>query len=603
MSRIKLFSSLNTKLRPLLLGLCLPLAYQPASVWADAPAINELQQLSISGAPGLALRLLDSGQPSLKEDIASWVLYERQRLQLLDSGRRWDEIIRRTDSLQSQGLPAAFVEWASLRRGRALLKTGQNVQARRLAVTWLWRSADVPAEDMAAWRRLVVQAYLDEGRVREAYQSLLRYRQDYGDENQAFRLLRARVLIRQGAGNRALLDLEDVDGPESRLLSLMARLEIEGSDAADIYQQARTLARDEDFLDEFRPGAWIVAARSAEAAGDLSAAVVAWESAATGIRLQAWQDDLLALDGDLLWAAYKRIGEQVANRQQLLTGDDRAWLHNAEFLLQMDAGLGRALMAALIKNGMTPEAVAQAHEGLSTSLLTGEGAAEVLRQLYLQSGDADISMLSETVRHRLVEQALNEADIRLASRLMAEQETAPEGKDGREWRLLRARVLILGGKYDQGGAELSSLVEQSDSWNESMRDRMLQVIFDLQTVGQDDIALDLFRALLKQELDPKLERELLFWTADSFVALQKYAQAARYYLRSATFVDGFGTDPWGQTARFKAAEALASAGLVEDARSLYQSLLRITKAAERRAVIERELQQLWLLEGRRENKG
>jgi predicted negative regulator of RcsB-dependent stress response len=54
-------------------------------------------------------------------------------------------------------------------------------------------------------------------------------------------------------------------------------------------------------------------------------------------------------------------------------------------------------------------------------------------------------------------------------------------------------------------------------------------------------------------------------------------------------------DPWAQTARYHAAKALVEAGLLEDARQIYSSLLRATRDASRRAVLENEIQRLHLV--------
>ena len=53
-------------------------------------------------------------------------------------------------------------------------------------------------------------------------------------------------------------------------------------------------------------------------------------------------------------------------------------------------------------------------------------------------------------------------------------------------------------------------------------------------------------------------------------------------------------DPWAQTARYNAAESLQAAGLVDDARRIYQDLLRVTEDAARRSVLSHKIQQLWL---------
>jgi hypothetical protein len=59
-------------------------------------------------------------------------------------------------------------------------------------------------------------------------------------------------------------------------------------------------------------------------------------------------------------------------------------------------------------------------------------------------------------------------------------------------------------------------------------------------------------------------------------------------------------DPWAQTARYRAAKALAEAGLLEDARRIYNGLLRATDDASRKAVLENEIQRLHLVKAVRQ---
>jgi len=124
---------------------------------------------------------------------------------------------------------------------------------------------------------------------------------------------------------------------------------------------------------------------------------------------------------------------------------------------------------------------------------------------------------------------------------------------------------------------------------------LLQVVFDLQTVQYHQRALLLFGAVLDKQLDLQQRRELLFWMADSLQVLEQYDQAAYLYLKSATLSDPMAMDPWAQTARYRAAKALVEAGLLQDARQIYGSLLRATRDASRKAVLENEIQRLHLL--------
>jgi hypothetical protein len=121
----------------------------------------------------------------------------------------------------------------------------------------------------------------------------------------------------------------------------------------------------------------------------------------------------------------------------------------------------------------------------------------------------------------------------------------------------------------------------------------MQVLFDLQTLRRHDAAVHLFRAVGPRLEEPRQAREVLYWEADSHKALGQNEEAARLYLHSASQGDG-PADPWGMTARFQAAGALAEAGLVSDARALYSDLLRVTREPERRVLLRQRLQQLEL---------
>ena len=85
--------------------------------------------------------------------------------------------------------------------------------------------------------------------------------------------------------------------------------------------------------------------------------------------------------------------------------------------------------------------------------------------------------------------------------------------------------------------------------------------------------------------------------ADSRKAQEDYAAAAQLYLRSAMF-ENDGLDPWGQTARYQAADMLTRADMFEDAHALFEALLKVTKDPARRAVLKHELQKLWLLDNK-----
>jgi tetratricopeptide (TPR) repeat protein len=160
------------------------------------------------------------------------------------------------------------------------------------------------------------------------------------------------------------------------------------------------------------------------------------------------------------------------------------------------------------------------------------------------------------------------------------------------WQLKRAHVFILGGDPEQGVAALQKLIESKAPVDS---DDVLQEIFGLQTLHRDKEAIPLFEALQKTDLQPEQRRQLLYWTADSYKAVGDFTKAAELYLRSAMLPGPFTMDQWAQTARYQAAQMLAQAGYIEDARNLYQGLLGATRDPAQQAVLNHDLQQLLLM--------
>ena len=201
------------------------------------------------------------------------------------------------------------------------------------------------------------------------------------------------------------------------------------------------------------------------------------------------------------------------------------------------------------------------------------------------------------IRYQLVDLALKSADIEEATRLMSGLDSVPEGASRFDWQLRQSRVLILGGRYDEGDQVLRNLISEYREPVAEATDRILQVLFDMQTVNLHEQAIAHFNALLGLDIGARQRREILFWIADSYSGLEQYDRAALLYLQSAMLPAPEAMDPWAQTARYNAAESLQRAGLIDDARRIYQALLAITDDPARRSVLNQRIQQLWLGQG------
>ena len=104
---------------------------------------------------------------------------------------------------------------------------------------------------------------------------------------------------------------------------------------------------------------------------------------------------------------------------------------------------------------------------------------------------------------------------------------------------------------------------------------------------------------MRLEIEARQRREILYWIADSYRGLERHDLAALLYLQSAMLPGPDTMDQWAQSARFNAADSLREAGLVDDARRIYEDLLAVTSDAALRQVLNNKIQRLWLFQGAR----
>jgi len=379
------------------------------------------------------------------------------------------------------------------------------------------------------------------------------------------------------------------------LLSLLAGLQSGTLPPATVLTRALSLAEETSNKPALNQQVWLLVAEAAARAHDAPRRIYALEHALTDARAVATADALLTARADDLWQAYDRYAESVGNEARLLVGNDAAWVKKAESYKRDDAMLARAFYAFLSGHAGT-DARKLAQQRLVDSLFE-DGRAEVLRALYTTSRRfPDLNKVPEYVRYRLADQALADYDIAFAGRVMQGLENPPAGEDADNWALRRARVLIYAGDQRAAVQLLNGMLVDKKKLDDAFAERYIQVLFDLQAADQHTQAIALLESVFQLTTNARIQREILYWIADSRAALGEHQQAAELYLRSAVYQHPTGGDMWGQTARYHAAEELGKAGLSQDARLVYQALLRHTEDAKQRAVIERNIQQLWLIE-------
>ncbi len=572
--------------------LILFLACQPIM----ALELDEIAQLAKGGAAELALNLLDREQPTYATDDRQWMRWERMRIRILEEHGRWQSLADRLAELPA-GLPDDFLALAQGRRARALVMSGHFEAARQLLRELIWNRAEEgeSAASLAAYRRLVTQSYLHEGRIDDAYVAMLRFHQDYGDGDREAMLLRIRVLLASGRASESRPLLAQLgDEPLIGALQLLVALR-SGEAPAKILNRARALSEADGVSEEVLFLLYGVMAEAAQGEQSTSQEIIALEHWFRLAHVDKRWEQLFSLSADNLWESYQSYARHVGNTAQLLIGDDAAWFRAAETTDPRYPVRIRSLLALLAKEATQDADRERAHQALVERLLALDNGIAMVQQLYLNSSRFDEQHpVPAPVAYILVDQAIRDGNLPQASRLMQSLPEPPGGTARFAWQTRRAKVFILAGEIEHTVSLLSDLIPQTNSLSEGQRDQLVQLLFDLQTVGQHEQAYQLLEKLYEATPNFKLRRELLFWMADSRQAQQQYAEAARLYLSSATLIDTASMDPWAQTARYQAARNLTKAKMAGDAEYIYRQLLRVTDSPERRAVLRQELEQLRL---------
>ena len=561
----------------------------PSSSLSSNRAIVSL--LIKSGALDLAIQAIDKDQGKIIDK--DWESWERLRYSLYFKRQAWEQLQKRYAAYPDD-LPESFRTWAAEQVARTWLYQGEGEKARYYLRPLVWHP-DTSRKQLAVWRQLIIESYLGDNRVGDADLALIQYQRDYPGRSPAWQILRGRVLILKKDYRGAFDVLSGVQSLEARLYRLYAALK------AGVYQPAVVIKSAQRITDlkyasqTLKMKAWVLVSHAAAKDNDPRLKIEALENAFNIDSDSTSSRNILAAVPDDLWQAYFDYSEALGNKNRLLVGDDSSWVRQAEILeKKKQFALARALYAFEAVKGSVDIMREIAHKRL-TDMLYKEEMGEVAVALYSRGTRAGpIEALPDTVRYRLAIAILRGGNIKLAANIMKTLNQPPAEESVQDWKLRRARTMVYAGQFQDAADLMQQVLTNNAQLDDDYIRRFTQVVFDLQAVGENKAALLLLEKLYHKTKTTELQRELLFWMAESNTALGNASEAAELYLRSAYLGQPKGGDMWGQSARYHAAESLAKAGNLEDARTIYEELLRFTPDAKRRAIIERNLQQLWL---------
>ncbi len=571
-------------------------------------SLNQMNELVDLGLPALALNLLEDEQKKRPEFSADWYAFEYKRILLLSALEHWQQVIERTQWLFDTAAKERHITkkirlWFETQQVIARLQLKQSEQALEQLQGLLWnteaehRDPSLPV----VWRRLVIRAYLQLQVDDDARRALVKYEGDYKTEEQNIDwvLLQTQVLLRTNRPQQAIQLLNKVsleNAVDVEALLLIAELQHDPKKAAIINQQMREKLDGQLLSRSARWAYSYVAYQSSKILNDQAAQISNLESMLSlGIEYPVF-DESYQVTADDLWSMYNEQGLNLANDSGLLFGNDEQWQKRSDQLLKKAPEKALALNTALVLHTNDFSTMQQQHKTIVEIIEKRKNGLELINQLYLHSNKvADVNVLPDEVRFRLVDYALSEGDYSEAAKIMKSLQEPPPGNTLFDWRMRKARVLILQGEYQNSEDLIRKTFSENAKISRDELDRYIQVVFDFQTVQQHERAIRLFDIVSLGGLDEKLKREIYFWKAESYFSLKQYDRAALFYLESSRAVADAEHDLWGQSARFKAGQALMQAEIYDDAKKVFSDLLLVTASDSRKAIINQNLQKIRLL--------
>ncbi|HUO44713.1 MAG TPA: hypothetical protein VMT94_07370 [Burkholderiales bacterium] len=291
-----------------------------------------------AGALELALTRVERLQPAAPA-APGWSDWEQLRCSLLARLGRGQALIERAAQLPADA-PQALVGDCLLGAAHAAVELGQGRQARALLAQLIWKRQPA-ADDWRRARLLVIDSYFADGRPADAYLLILRYQQDYQPLDRAAGEHFATALLAAGMAKEAVNWLAQLDDKGPTKAWLRMRTGLLTPDAAVALARA-ALVRKPD-------AAWW---RVIEQAGIINADLVLQTEALENLLdLADDGNDISALTAKLR-QAYEAAAQDVANRGQLLRGDDDAWMNYAGNTAAPPSA-ARALYAFMVDHGGT----------------------------------------------------------------------------------------------------------------------------------------------------------------------------------------------------------------------------------------------------------
>jgi hypothetical protein len=531
-----------------------------------AGTLEDVRTLVKAGAAQFALQRMDVLQPA-DAQAPDWSAWESLRLQLLDRLGRHEEVLRRADTLPVR-LPSAQRSGLHAAAAHSAIMLNRPARARDHAGRALW-SAGISSAAIRDLRLLVIRSHALESRHEDAWHSMLRFEQDYRPLDPATATGFVDALLDAGMVREALTWLGLLDQRGATWLRLHMHAGLVTADEA-LARTRSVLARSDD------PGWWRLQLDAAERSHNGALRLAALEQL-----LEIEQGEQAAVAGAVrLWSAYASHVRMTANAHHLLSGDEAGWLEFAIRRREINAAEARAYFAYLARHAGDPMLRRRAEERLAAGYAAAKLPRVALRMFGAWPGQAD--RLQVPTRLALGRLAEGLGDHTLAFRFF-EGLPAPQDMPAAVWQLRMSALALRAGRPDAAVLIAQQLVTETVTIPPVQLAEWILHAQQLADHGLHEAALMLFgRALphVAAEQSRTIQSEIERINR----GLKEAQPTADFYLRRALSMPAVAAE-----ARLKAGISLSRAGLLGDARTQFDWVLKNASDPSLIAVARREL--------------